>query len=113
MITSTRVSYIITDMNIGLVTITAEQVTPEILELFDITKPTMPRAFNVLEGLNRGEILVDDPRRPTTAVVRDIIYGTLYIGGDISRPLIASLVGHFRKIGEGASVAGSMTHSMR
>jgi RimJ/RimL family protein N-acetyltransferase len=87
-------------MNTQLVAITPEQVTPEILALFDITKPTIPRAFNVLEGLHRGQILVDDPARPTTAVVRDIIYGTLYFGGDTTAPLLASLVPRFCETGE-------------
>jgi hypothetical protein len=73
MLLSRRVSYIIYPMDINLIDITHEQVTPEILALFDITKPTMPRAFNVLEGLNRGQILVDDPEQPTSAVVRDSI----------------------------------------
>lgn len=87
-------------MDLQLLSITQEQVTPEILALFDITKPTMPRAFNVLEGLNRGQILVDDPARPTTAVVRDGMYGTLYFGGNVSASLIASLVPYFREMGE-------------
>jgi hypothetical protein len=47
-------------MDMPLSTITHEQVTPEVLALFDITKPTMPRAFNVLEGLTGGHILADD-----------------------------------------------------
>jgi RimJ/RimL family protein N-acetyltransferase len=83
-----------------LLTITHAQVTPGILSLFDITRPTVPRAFNVLEGLNRGHILVDHLERPTIAVVRDIIYGTLYFGGDVSPSLVASLVWHFRESGE-------------
>ena len=51
-------------MSIPLLSITQEQVTPELLALFDITKPTMPRAFNVLDVLNRGQIFVDDPAYP-------------------------------------------------
>jgi GNAT superfamily N-acetyltransferase len=100
MLLSGRVSYIIYPMDINLIDITHKQVTPEILALFDITKPTMPRAFNVLEGLNRGQILVDDPEQPTSAVVRDSLYGTLYFGGNISAGLIESLVQYFRGIGE-------------
>ena len=47
MLSSRRVSYIILTMDLHLTTITHEQVMPDILALFDITKPTMPRAFNV------------------------------------------------------------------
>lgn len=87
-------------MNTGLLSIAPEQVTAEILSLFDITKPTMPRAFNVLEGLNRGQILVDHPAYPSTAVVRDAMYGTLYFGGNTNASLLASLVPYFRGMGE-------------
>jgi GNAT superfamily N-acetyltransferase len=87
-------------MDINLIDITHEQVTPEILALFDITRPTMPRAFNVLEGVNRGQILVDDLKRPSAAVVRDGMYGTLYFGGKISASHVASVVQRFRGIGE-------------
>lgn len=83
-----------------MISITYEQVTPRLLSLFDLTKPTMLRAFNVLEGLNRGHILVDDPLQPTWAVIRDAIYGTLYFGGQVDADLVASLVSHFRPIGE-------------
>ena len=100
MAASTRVSYIILTIDVKLSAITYEQVTPEILALFDITRPTMPRAFNVLEGLNRGQILVDYPSQPTSAVVRDGMYGTLYFGGTMSAVLLASLVQNFRRIGE-------------
>ena len=83
-----------------MIEIKANQVTPQILALFDITKPTMPRAFNVLEGTMRGQILVDDTAQPTCAVVRDGIYGTLYFGGQVDQPLLEKLIPQFRQIGE-------------
>jgi hypothetical protein len=43
-------------MDIPLSFIHAGQVTPDVLALFDINRPTMPRAFSVLEGLEpRGQ----------------------------------------------------------
>ena len=87
-------------MDIPLSEISHAEVTLALLALFDITKPTTPRAFNVLEGLNRGQILVNNPQHPTMAVVRDSMYGTLYLGGEVSAPLLASLIQHFRKTGE-------------
>lgn len=60
----------------------------------------MPRAFNVLEGLNRGDILVNTLEGATTAVVRDGMYGTLYFGGQVNASLLASWVPHLRKTGE-------------
>lgn len=83
-----------------MITITNREVRPEVMALFDLNKPTMPRAFNVLEGVNHGQILVDDPTQPTWAVVRDAIYGTLYFGGQMGAPLLASIVEHFRESGE-------------
>lgn len=83
-----------------MISITYEQLIPTILSLFDFTKPTMPRAFNVLEGLNRGQILVNDLAHPTWAVVRDVIYGTLYFGGQVHADLVATLVPFFRELGE-------------
>lgn len=77
-----------------------EDVTPDIMAMFEITRPTMPRAFTVLEGITRGQILVDDSRHPTWAVVRDATYGTLYFGGQVNASLVASLIEKFRQIGE-------------
>lgn len=83
-----------------MITIAAHQVTPDVLALFDLTKPTMPRAFNVLEGIIRGQILVDDPTHPAWGVVREVTYGTLYIGGQMNASLLASFVQHFRQLGD-------------
>jgi len=80
--------------------ISASKVSDHILNLFDITKPTMPRAFNVLEGVTRGQILVDDIERPTWSIVREAVYGSLYFGGRIDKSIVHSLVERFRKIGE-------------
>ena len=87
-------------MDIDHFSISASQVTPEILALFDFTRPTMPRAFNVLEGVNRGQILVDDLTHPEWAVVRDGTYGTLYLGGRVNAGLLSAVVLQFREIGE-------------
>ena len=63
-----------------MLSISQQEVTPEILNLFDLNNPTMPRAFNVLEGIISGQILVDNLTQPSWAVVREGIYGTLYSG---------------------------------
>ena len=83
-----------------MISIRADQVTQVILSLFDFTRPTMPRAFNVLEGITRGKILVDDLTHPTWAVVHEVTYGTVYIGGQADAALIDSLVQHFRQTGD-------------
>jgi hypothetical protein len=83
-----------------MVPIKANQITHNIPSLFDLTKPTMPRSFNVLKGINRGNILVDDLTNPTRAVVREATSGTLYFGGWLDAPLLESQVLHFRQSGE-------------
>ncbi len=83
-----------------MITIAAHEVTPAMASLFDLSKPTMPRAIKVLQGTIRGQIVVDDPAHPTWAVVRDVTYGTLYLGGEFDAPLLARLVAHFRQLGD-------------
>ena len=80
-------------------TISTYELTPAITALFDVTKPTMLRAFNVLEGKTRGQILIDDDVQPRWAIIRDSIYGTLYLGGQFTPALLATLVAHFREQG--------------
>jgi len=75
-----------------MLSITPQEVTPEILNLFDLDKPTMPRAFNVLEGIIKGEIITDHLTQPDWAVVREAIYGTLYFGGHITSSVISSIL---------------------
>lgn len=81
-------------------TVSQHQLTPAIITLFDTTKPTMLRAFNVLEGTMRGQILVDDSAQPSWAIVRDTIYGTLYLGGQFTPSLLATVVDSFRAQGD-------------
>ena len=79
--------------------ITQQEVTQEVLNLFELNNPTMPRAFNVLEGIITGQILVDNPAQPDWAVVREGIYGTLYFGGQITSSVIPSIFEHFFHFG--------------
>ena len=81
-------------------TISPHQLTPAIAALFDSAKPTMLRAFNVLEGTTQGQIVADDRAQPSWAIVRDPAYGTLYLGGEFTSALLASLVDHFRTQGD-------------
>lgn len=82
-----------------MIAISAHDVTPAIAALFDLAKPTMPRAINVLEGITGGHIVVDNVAQPTWAAVRDAAFGTLYIGGQVNAAPLAQLVEHFRQRG--------------
>lgn len=81
-------------------TIAPHQLTPEILALFDASKPTMLRAFNVLEGTTHGQILLDERVQPSWAIVRNTIYGTLYLGGEFTPSLLAVALDYFRAQGD-------------
>ena len=59
----------------------------------------MPRAFNVLEGIIKGQMLVDNLNSPSWAVVREGIYGTLYFGGEITSSVVPSIFEHFFQFG--------------
>jgi RimJ/RimL family protein N-acetyltransferase len=83
-----------------MISIATSQITPPIIALFDIALPTMPRAFNVLEGVTRGLILVDDLDAPTWAAVRENAFSTLYLGGSIDRTRLESLLTYFRSMGD-------------
>lgn len=80
--------------------LTPSEVTPAITALFDLSRPTMPRAFTVFDGIIRGQIVVDSPARPTWAAVRETTYGTLYLGGRIDAPTLAALLDLFCQIGD-------------
>ena len=83
-----------------MIEIAPENVTSDIWALFDSTQPTMPRAFNVLDGTMRGTILVDDPAHPTSAVVRETEFGSLYFGGHVDQSLLDVLIDQFRQFGD-------------
>lgn len=83
-----------------MIELTSSRVPSAVVELFDATKPTMLRAFNVLDGFVSGQVVTDDPERPTWAAVREATFGTLYLGGDISAEVLATLVEYFRRSGE-------------
>lgn len=78
-------------------TLTPLAVTPAVLALFDMTQPTMPRAFNVLEGVTAGQIVVDDAHQPQWAVVPEATYNTLYFGGQLNATRFTQLIAHFRQ----------------
>jgi hypothetical protein len=80
--------------------IQAAEITPALTTLFDLNEPTIPRAWNVLEGSVRGRIMADDATHPSWAAVQDAVFGTLYCGGRVTHDVLASIVECFRQIGD-------------
>jgi RimJ/RimL family protein N-acetyltransferase len=83
-----------------MIQISPQHVTPALRALFDPDMPTMPRAFSVLEGHIVGQIITDDPDRPTWGAVRETTFGTLYLGGACDAPLLRYLIDHLRQEGD-------------
>src|SRR5262245_43945049 len=83
-----------------MIHISPAQVTPALHALFDPDMPTMPRACAVLDGHITGQIMTDDPDRPTWGAVRSRTFGTLYLGGTFSVPLLQQLVDDLRRTGD-------------
>jgi RimJ/RimL family protein N-acetyltransferase len=83
-----------------MIQLTPKQLTPALRALFDPSLPTMPRAFNVLDGRIAGQILTDDPAHPSWAAVREATFGTLYLGGIFTAPVLHQLVDDLRKTGD-------------
>jgi len=88
------------EAHLSMIDLSPNHVPPAILTLFDVSKPTMPRAFNVLDGITNGQIVTDDPVHPTWAAVHEATFGTLYLGGSITPTLLAEIVDHFRQFGD-------------
>jgi GNAT superfamily N-acetyltransferase len=83
-----------------MLTLTATEVTPALLALFDRSQPTVPRALAVLAGIFGGRIVADDPLEPSWAAVQEATYGTLYLGGQPPAALVAELLEHLRQEGD-------------
>ena len=73
-----------------------QELKPGLRALFDTSRPTIPRAFAVLDGQIAGQILTDDPIRPTWGAVRELTFGTLYLT-DTTRRAGAWHKVHFRR----------------
>jgi hypothetical protein len=77
-----------------------DQVTPELLALFDPGQPAGLRAFAVLDGLLPGRILVDGLPAPTWAVAQEGMDGTIFLGGAFDAPTLAAVVAALRQEGD-------------
>jgi GNAT superfamily N-acetyltransferase len=61
--------------------------------LFEAGMPAALRCWAVLDGLLPGQVWADDPARPSWAVLREALFGTLYLGGQPKpEPLLELLV---------------------
>ena len=80
-----------------LIEVPVNQVTPSIKLLFEPRDPAGLRCNAVLEGIRPGKIFTDSPTLPTWVVVWESVFGALYLGGDVSVPVIYELIKELRK----------------
>ena len=74
--------------------------TRALIELFGADEPAGWRLRAVLDGVMRGVIYTDDPDRPSYAVLRELAYGTLYVGGRPNAAALTGLVDELKTQGE-------------
>lgn len=68
--------------------------------LFDLTMPASVRCLLVLDGTIDGHILTDNPTNPAWAVVREVAYGTTFLGGTFDASLLAQIITALRQNGD-------------
>ena len=52
-----------------------------LMPLFDAPPPVPVRLWAIMDGAAPGRILVDDPQRPSCALIQELAEGTAYLGG--------------------------------
>lgn len=77
--------------------ITPGQVTPALEALLPHDGHAYRRCLAVLDGLQRGRILTDDPAAPTWAAAQERFDGTLFLGGALDRALVGAIVAHLAR----------------
>jgi GNAT superfamily N-acetyltransferase len=82
-----------------LVALTAE-IAPQLEALFAGDRPIPIRLWAILDGTIQSRILVDEPSRPTLALVQELAEGTTYIGGAIAPSALADAFALLRQYQE-------------
>ncbi|MEM7028939.1 MAG: GNAT family N-acetyltransferase [Chloroflexota bacterium] len=75
-----------------MMTISADQVSPQLRALFDDGQPLAIRCFAVLDGSIRGQIWTDDLAQPTWGAVQEWAFDTLFFGGQPDAELVHKLI---------------------
>jgi GNAT superfamily N-acetyltransferase len=66
------------------------EIASQLEALFLGDRPIPIRLWAILDGAIQGRILVDEPRRPTLALIQELAEGTTYIGGVITPSALAN-----------------------
>jgi hypothetical protein len=83
-----------------VIVVSPEQISADLVALFDPAMPASLRCFAVLDGSAAGRVLTDDVARPRWGAVRDAGSSTLYLGGDLSAGAIRDVIAALRADGD-------------
>jgi RimJ/RimL family protein N-acetyltransferase len=76
--------------------ITPQQVTPAIRAMCDSTMPAAFRGGAVLDGNSIGKIWTDDAAKPSWCVIQEGVFGTLYLGGEVTASVLDQVIREVR-----------------
>jgi hypothetical protein len=71
--------------------------TAAVAALFPESGHVYRRGLAVLDGVQAGRVLTDDPAAPTWAVVQETSEGTIFLGGSFDAELVATIVAALRR----------------
>jgi GNAT superfamily N-acetyltransferase len=83
----------------SLVQLSPQDDLPALHGLFDPDLPAALRCFAVLDGVAAGKIFTDDLANPSSAVVQEAGFGTVYPGGDFPLSVLSRLITDLRRQG--------------
>jgi L-amino acid N-acyltransferase YncA len=81
----------------GDMAILAQEVSPPLRALFEVSQPLAIRCFAVLDGTIRGQLWTDDLAQPSWGAVQEAAFGTLFLGGRPAASLVDRLVAELRQ----------------
>jgi GNAT superfamily N-acetyltransferase len=80
--------------------LTPAEASPNLRSLFDPDMPVSVRCYLVLDGTTAGQIFTDHPTHPTWGVVRELTYGSTFLGGEFDAALLAQIIAALRQSGD-------------
>jgi RimJ/RimL family protein N-acetyltransferase len=83
-----------------MIQLSPSQVTRQIRELFDPDAPAGLRCFAVLDGQSVGQIWVDALPSPSSGIVREAFFGSLYFGGTPDAGTLSDMISSFKEEGD-------------
>lgn len=75
-----------------MIEVSFQNIPPAFTVLFDANNPGQLRFDTIMTGEMPGRFFADDAQNPTWAVLLELLYGTIYIGGKPDKDALTSLI---------------------